>query len=353
MKLLALLLLPLICFTQGFKSEEATFTNIKDSVTLSATITLPENVKYPPVAILISGSGQTDRDETIFNHKIFKELAEHLSSNGIAVVRYDDRGGFKSTGPSVAQSTSYQLSEDAEQIFFQLKKDKRFKKSKVGFIGHSEGGFIAPIIAARNAKVDFIVSMAGTAVDGQQVLLKQNRDMLLKQGVGEKAVNAYLEELFAPALNTIIETVDNEIVKHTVANLAGVYRKDKGSNSLVPAVFSNEKYAEAMIAQIGGVWGRYLMSTDPKQFWEKVNCSVLALNGDKDLQVNRDQNLNAIEKYLAESGNNRSVTIKTLTSHNHLFQVAKTGSVMEYVQLKEGVSDLTLNTISDWILALN
>lgn len=351
MKLLAFLLFPIFCFSQSFKTEEATFTNKKDTVTLSATITIPENTKFPPVAILISGSGQTDRDETIFNHKLFKEIAEHLSSNGIAVVRYDDRGGYKSTGRSVAESTSYELSEDAEQIFFQLKKDKRFRKSKIGFIGHSEGGFIAPMIAARNQDVGFIISMAGTAVDGQTILLKQNRDIMLKQGVNETAINDYLEEMFAPALNIITKTEDRNIAKHKVAALAEEYRKDKGANSLIPAVFSNEKYAETVMAQIGGVWGRYFMKTNPKQFWKIVNCPVLALNGDIDLQVDRDLNLTAIEKHLNESGN-KAVTVKTLPSHNHLFQVAKTGSIMEYGQLKEGVSELTLRTISDWISEL-
>ncbi|MDP5121503.1 MAG: alpha/beta hydrolase [Spirosomaceae bacterium] len=352
MKLIALLLLPILCFAQKFTSEEATFSNLKYSVTLSATITIPNDVKFPTVAILISGSGQTDRDETIFKHQLFKELAEHLSAKGIAVVRYDDRGGYKSTGRSVAESTSYELSEDAEQIFFQLKKDKRFRKSKIGFIGHSEGGFIAPMIAARNPKVAFIVSMAGTAVDGKSILLKQNRDIMLKQGVNETAVHQYLDELFEPMLNVIQENEDDEIAKSKIAELTKNYRKDKGANSLVSAMFSNEKYAETVVAQIGGVWGRYFISTSPKQFWQQVKCPVLALNGDLDLQVDHDLNLFAIEQYLVDSDQKKSVTIRSMPSHNHLFQVAKTGSIMEYGQLKEGLSDATLSTISDWLLAL-
>lgn len=353
MKLIAFLLFPIICFAQKFTSEEATFSNLKDSVTLSATITIPEKVKFPTVAILISGSGQTDRDETIFKHKLFNELAEHLSANGVAVVRYDDRGGYKSTGRNVSQSTSYELSEDAEQIFVQLKKDNRFKKSKIGFIGHSEGGFIAPMIAARNPKVAFIVSMAGTAVDGKAILLKQNRDIMLKQGVNETAVDMYIDELFEPLINVIQRTENLEIATSEIAELTKTYRKDKGANSLVSAMFSNDKYAETVIAQIGGVWGKYFISTSPKQFWEQVKCPVLALNGDVDLQVDHDSNLLAIERYLADSGLNKSVTIRSMPSHNHLFQVAKTGSIMEYGQLKEGISELTLTTISDWISELN
>lgn len=351
--LFLLICLPFIAFTQQFIVEETTFINPKDTVTLGATLTIPQNINYPPVAILISGSGQTDRDETIFQHKLFKGLAEYLSSQGIAVVRYDDRGGFKSTGRSVANSTSYELSEDAEMIMNQVRQDSRFAGSAVGFIGHSEGGFIAPMIAARNKSVDFIVSLAGTAVDGKAILFKQNRDIMLKQGVSEKAVDDYLTELFIPAINSIVETSDNETVKHKITQLTTTYRKDKGANSLVPAVFTSEKFAETLIAQIGGTWGRYFLSTDPKQFWQKVACPVLALNGDKDLQVDRDLNLLAIEQYLKEANLTKFVTIQTLLSHNHLFQVAKTGNILEYSQLKTGMSEETMQIVAKWIFGLN
>lgn len=351
-KLLLLLITPILGYGQQFTTEEAEFVNAKDTVTLAATLTIPVDINYPPVAILISGSGQTDRDETIFQHKIFKDLAEHLSANGVAVIRYDDRGGFKSTGRNVSNSTSYELSEDAEQIFLRIKKDKRFKKSKIGFIGHSEGGMIVPMIAARNNKVDFIVSLAGTGVSGFDLLLKQNRAILLTQGIDEKYVNAYLHNVFEPAIKAISENDDVGKVKEKIVEFLIPYREKAGVNSLVPAIFSNDAFADRLIAQVGGVWGKYFIATNPKQFWTQVKCPVLALNGDKDAQVDKTQNLDAIASYLEESGNEQA-KIVVMPSHNHLFQVAKTGNIMEYGQLKTGISPQTLETVTKWIKQLD
>lgn len=333
-KILFFLLFSFAGYSQTFKSEDFSLDLKKDSIVLSGTLTVPDNLKKPTLAILISGSGQTDRDETILGHKLFKELEEHLSSNGNVVLRYDDSGGFKSSGKNLAKSTSYELSEDAEAIFNSLKKDKRFKKSKIGFIGHSEGGFIVPMIAARNPKVDFIVTMAGTAVGRKQLLLKQNKEIMLLQGIKNQVVGDYLTEFFEPAIDSIIQNKSD--TKEMVTKLAENYRKDKGSDSIIPAMFKSEQFAERFIAQIGGTWGSYFLKTDPKLFWTSVKCPVLAINGDKDLQVNLEQNLHRIESYL-KIGKNKHFIIKELSSHNRLFQVAKMGSVMEYGQLKEGI----------------
>lgn len=351
MKYLVLLLFPIFGFAQDFSKEIITVDNPKDTVTLAGTLTLPINIENPPLAILISGSGQSDRDETIFNHKPFKQIAEAFVAKGVAVFRYDDRGGNESTGRHTGNSTSYELSEDAECVLKYFQKDPRFESSKIGFIGHSEGGFIAPMIAARNTDVAFIISMAGTAVNGKDLLMTQNRAIFKQQGISEAARELYLNEVFEPTLNLLVTSENIDSTKNQVAALTEEYRQKAGTNSLVPAVFSSEMFADRVIGQIGGVWGTYFIKTDPAQFWSKVTCPVLALNGDKDVQVDADNNLSAIEKHLTKAGNT-NYEIKLIANHNHLFQETENGSIMEYGRLKDGVSSLTLDMMGDWILDL-
>jgi uncharacterized protein len=330
-----------------YTSEDVTFTNSKFNIKLAGTLTIPSGSGPFKAVILITGSGAQNRNEELMGHKPFLVIADYLSRNGIAVLRYDDRGVGGSQG-KYSEATSFDLATDAEAAFEFLKNNPKINQKEIGMLGHSEGGLIAPIAASLNPSVAFIVSLAGPGVTGQQILIRQSQDIGRLSGLSEDAIKESTEtnkKLFAVLRK---EKDNNKAEKKILAIYKESLEKKKTSKE------DTEKAVNQLKTTFGAnqyTWFRYFIGTDPATFWKKVDCPVLALNGDKDLQVSANENLPAIEKALKSSGNNSVKTIK-VAGVNHLFQHCTTGLPSEYGTIEETFSPDVLKIISDWILAL-
>ena len=312
-----------------YKVEDVSFASKAAGVTMGGTLTIPEGAGPHPAVILISGSGAQDRDETIFSHKPFLVLADHLTRKGIAVLRYDDRGVGKSTG-SREEATSVDFSEDAEGGLDFLAKRKEIDSKRIGFIGHSEGGVIAPMIAVRRPETAFIVLMAGTGVDGEQILYEQGQAVLKAQGAGADrlaAQRSIQEKMFA-------------IVK--------AERDPEAAAVKLKEILGSSPAMAQSIKNVNSMWFRYFLTYNPQAVLEKVKCPVLALNGSLDSQVVPGQNLPAIEAALKKGGNQDFETA-LLPGLNHLMQTAKTGGVPEYNQIEETMAPAALDKMAAWL----
>jgi hypothetical protein len=260
-------------------------------------------------------------------------LSDYLTRHGIAVLRADDRGVAKSTG-NFTTATTADFATDTEAGIAYLKTRAEINQQKIGLIGHSEGGVIAPMIAARNHDVAFIVMMAGTGVPGDAVLAEQTKLILLASGASKEMAEKQKEaELEITAL----------VKKETDPAVLEKKLREKFSGQFTGAQLS------ASIMQMNSAWMRYFISYDPAVALGKVTCPVLALNGAKDLQVPPEQNLPAIRKAL-EAGGNKHFEIVELPGLNHLFQTAETGSPNEYAQIQETIAPVALDKIAGWIL---
>lgn len=338
--------LPYLAIGQQFTSKEVKFTNKKDTVELAGTLLIPSKPKHPKVAILVSGSGQSDRDETILGHKPFKVIAEHLAQNGIAVLRYDDRGGGQSTGRKTINSTTYELSEDAEAAFEFIKSQSEFQKSKIGFIGHSEGGLIAPMVAARNNQVSFIVSLAGPSTPILDLMSRQNYDILVSSKIDSAIALKYTDEYYRPAMQILLENQPDSVVKKQLIRLTTEFKTQLPGHNKMLLFGSADFIATTFIKQVRNPFMIYFIKMNPKTYWENVKCSALALYGEKDLQVNPNENSMALKEI------NPKIKVRILPKHNHLFQEANYGTLQEYSQIKHAISDEALAEITDWLVHL-
>ena len=330
-----------------YTSEDVTFTNNKFSIRLAGTLTMPAGKGPFKCAILITGSGPQNRNEELMGHKPFLIIADYLSRNGIAVLRYDDRGVGGSQG-TYSEATSADLATDAEAAFNFLNTNPKINQKEIGLMGHSEGGLIAPIVAASNPDIGFIVSLAGPGVTGQQIIIRQSEDISKLSGVSEHQIKESTEAL-KKRFAILRKEKDN---KKAELKIIALYKENLEKKKTSKE--ETEKAVNIFKKQFGAdsfTWFRYFIMTDPAMYWEKVNCPVLALNGDKDLQVSAKENLPAIEKALKSSGN-ESVKAVNLPGLNHLFQHCKTGLPTEYSSIEETFSPEALKIISDWILAL-
>ncbi|MFZ0804346.1 MAG: alpha/beta fold hydrolase [Terriglobales bacterium] len=315
-----------------YKEEEVSYDNTAQHVTLAATLTLPPGKKPFPAVLLITGSGPHDRDESLLGHKPFLVLSDYLTRKGIAVLRADKRGVGRSTG-NVATATTADFATDAEAGVTFLKSRSEVNPRKIGLIGHSEGGVIAPMVAARDSDVAFIVMMAGTGVPGDALLAAQVEAIGLASGESpEEAAKGAAKER---EILTLVETEKNEAV---------LEKRLKEKMGDVP-----EARISAQIKQINSPWFRYFLTYDPATALRKVTCPVLAINGEKDTQVPPKQNLPAIRRALEQAGN-KHFEVDELPGLNHLFQTAKTGAPAEYAEIEETMSPVALEKIADWIL---
>ncbi len=301
-----------------YSQEEVSFSN-GDAV-LNGTLTLPEDYGMEtPVLIMITGSGLQNRDEEIFDHKPFAVIADALARNGIASLRYDDRGFGKSTGDAV-NCTTEDLMNDALAGIDLLR--QRF--NKVGVLGHSEGGTIALMLGS-DKKVDFIVSMAGMVISGKETLLDQNRYALSQAGYPQQIIDEYCELLLL--------AFDGD----------GAFSKKLESSSLPMELKQN---LQAVMLQKNTPYMQYFLALDTRDKLGQITCPVLAVNGTKDRQVFYKKNIDALNKALPSNCRNR---IAALDGLNHMFQHCTTGSVSEYATIEETISSDVLNMIEQWI----
>ena len=326
--------------------EELVYENKEAGITLAGTLTLPPGKGPFPVVLLISGSGPQDRNETIYNHRPFLILADYLTRQGIAVLRVDDRGVGESTG-DFSQATSVDFASDVLAGIEYLKTRKEINPKQLGLIGHSEGGIIAPMVAVKSPDVAFIILMAGTGLIGEEILYLQGALIYRAMGVSEEDIiknRQFNEKIFS----VIKEEKDK---KNAEERLRQMFMEDweKMSDEKKEQIGDPEVFLKAQLQNLLSPWLKFFLIYDPKPTLSKVKCPVLAINGEKDLQVPPKENLSAIEEAL-KVGGNQNYTIKELPNLNHLFQTAQTGLPAEYAKIEETISPVALKIISDWIL---
>jgi pimeloyl-ACP methyl ester carboxylesterase len=329
-----------------YEVEEVTYEHTKGKVKRTGTLTVPRGKGPFPAVLLVPGSGAHDRDEAVFGHRPFLVLADALTRRGIAVLRVDDRGVGGSTGDKF-QATGDDLAEDVLAGVAFLKGRKEVAPGQIGLVGHSEGGIIAPLAAARSKDVAFIVLLAGTGLTGEEVLYLQGQLIL-------KAMDAPKEEL-----------VRQRRVQERLFATLKQEKDDKAAEPKLRAVLEDEfnkltdeekkaageakKIPTAQVKMMLTPWFRHFLTYDPRPALMRVRCPVLALNGEKDVQVAARENLEAIGKALKAGGNSDYAT-KELPKLNHLFQTCQTGALAEYSRIEETIAPAVLDLVADWIL---
>ncbi|MDR1403146.1 MAG: alpha/beta hydrolase [Tannerellaceae bacterium] len=314
-----------------YKAEDVTFDNKEAAIRLSGTLTLPEAPGKYTAVVLISGSGPQNRDEEILNHKPFLVLADHLTRQGIAVLRFDDRGVDESQG-DYAKATLADFATDVKAALDYLKTRKEINKDKTGLIGHSEGGGVAFMLASEKIPA-FIVTLAGVGVTGVELLAMQRKAIFRASGIPDAYIdtfNAYMAEAQQVAVR---------------AKNAGELREG------ITKIFTGapvERQIEQAIQQLSSPEIISFLKYDPQEYFKNVKCPVLALNGMHDLQVPAAENLSAILNSITANGNT-NVQTKPYFNLNHLFQTAATGLPSEYGAIEETFNPEALTDISQWI----
>ena len=325
-------------------SEDIKFENKAAGVTLAGTLTMPSTGGSFTAAILITGSGPQDRNEEIMGHKPFLVIADYLTRRGIAVLRYDDRGFAQSTG-NFSTATTADFADDAESAIAYLKTRKEINPQKIGLVGHSEGGVIASMVAARSNDVGFIVMLAGTGIRGDALMLLQEELVYRASGVGNAQI-AEILKINSRVFDKIIGANENLSQKEIADFMTGMKADIEAA---VPGGTTADAYIKQFAAQASGQWMQYFLRYDPAPALEKVKCPVLAVNGGKDLQVPAKENLSAISAALKKGGN-QNLTVKEYPGLNHLFQESNTGLPTEYAAIEQTFSPDVLKDIADWIL---
>lgn len=326
-----------------YRSEEVTFDNPAAKIALAGTLTLPEQGDTFPAVVLISGSGPQNRNEELLGHKPFLVLADYLTRNGIAVLRYDDRGTARSEG-DFAAATSADFATDVASAVAYLQTRSEIDHEHIGLVGHSEGGLIAPMVAAGSRHIAFIVLLAGPGIPGAEILMQQTELIARANGMEEDQIKTELELLQA-FLEIAANGTDLEATKAALrTHLLEVVPKHP---ELLPEGMDQEAFIDSNLKQVTP-WMSYFLKYDPVPTLEKVQCPVLAINGAKDLQVPAKANLDAIAQALARGGNQKATTVE-LPNLNHLFQQCQTGSPSEYAQIEETFSPRALEVVGEWI----
>lgn len=318
-----------------YEALEVRFESSAGGVRLAGTLTLPTGDGPHPAVVLISGSGPQDRDETVFGHRPFLVLSDYLTRHGIAVLRYDDRGVAESTG-DIATAVTPDFADDAEGAVRFLLERPEIDRARIGLIGHSEGALVAPIVASRTSDVGFVVLLAGTGVNGEELLVMQliaiNRALGVSEEITQQRSRLQKEllELLAGAPD------DSAAVERAREVLAGAGVTGRA--------------ADAQVAALQSPWMQYFLTYDPLPALRELEVPVLAMWGEKDRQVPPDGNKPQMDAALAASGS-PDVTSVVLPGLNHLFQTADTGATTEYAGIEETFSPAALRQISEWIAA--
>lgn len=328
-----------------YASEAVAYINKAGGVSLAGTLTTPTGAGPFPAVILISGSGAQDRDESLFEHKPFMVIADDLTRKGVAVLRVDDRGVGGSSG-SISTSTSEDFAGDVLAGVAFLRSRPEIDKSKIGLIGHSEGGIIAPMVAAKSDEVAFIVLLAGTGLPGDEILKLQARLILKASGLDGEVLDRRLEtqaRLIDIAMNERDETAAASKMREVIETM-----KKSLPEKEAKEIGNLDKVIDGQLKSLRSAWFRYFLSYDPRPTLAKVRCPLLAVVGEMDLQVPPKENLGEIARVLKEAGNSKA-SVKELAGLNHLFQTCQTGAPAEYAQIEETISPSALEVVANWI----
>jgi len=328
-----------------YGQEEVVFPNREAGITLAGTLTTPPGETPGPAVVLISGSGPQDRDESVFGHRPFLVLADDLTRRGISVLRFDDRGVGNSTG-TLRGTTLEDLAGDVRAAVSFLRARPEIDPHRIGLLGHSEGGFVASMVAADSGAIAFLVLMASPGVPVDELLLLQSEALARASGISDEVIAR------TQALNSAVYTLAGS--GRDSATLA--FEAERTIRSWADSLPAEERTAlgdldtllSRQIPVITSRWLRWALSHDPRSALRRVECPVLALTGGKDLQVLPRENLAGIRQALHEGGNSRAV-VRELPGLNHLFQTAGTGLPAEYGVLEETIAPSVLTLIGEWI----
>ncbi len=321
-----------------YHEEEISFSNAAAGVSLAGTLTLPKGAGPFPAALLIAGSGPHDRDEALANHRPFLVLADHLTRKGFAVLRYDKRGIGKSTG-SADKATTLDLAADAQAAIAYLRTRKEIDPAKIALIGHSEGAMIAPLLASQTQDVAWVVLLAAPATIGEDTLLHQSELIGRAGGLTEEQLEASLN--FDHAAYDLVRTEKDTAALNEKLN--GLVKGSGLDAAMPPAVL------EPQLRMMESPWFRFFLDYDPLPNLKALHVPVLALYGQKDLQVPVKPNLALLQQALQDGGN-KDTDVRELPELNHLFQHAYSGTPAEYAAIEETFSPEALQIISGWLL---
>lgn len=318
----------------NYMEQEVSFQNVKGNAALTGTLTYPKGGGTFPAVILVNGSGQQNRDSEIFGHRPFKILADHLSKNGFAVLRYDDRGIGGSKG-EVNLATTVDFASDADAAVEFLSKQPMVKTGKIGIVGHSEGALIAEMVAAENNKVGYIALLSGPVLQGDSLLILQSYALGKVAGLSEPALEAnkinnrklYAILLEDKPVKILSESLEKELVRQNNGNALTSDMKMKLSPMLIP-------------------WFRTFLRIDPAYYLKQVKVPVFASFGGKDVQVPANENIYALQRLHL---NTTDVTIKDYPNLNHLFQNAQTGKIEEYFENSESFNEQLMGDLTKWL----
>ena len=327
-----------------YTEEEVTYLN--GDVRLAGTLTMPPGPGPFAAVLLITGSGAQNRDEELLGHKPFLILADHLARAGIAVLRVDDRGIGGSTG-TVSDSTTEDFAGDVLAGVRFLQTRPRIAKDRIGLLGHSEGGLIAPLAASRSTDVAFIVLLAGPGVPGSEIIPAQVERIDRAEGLAADLAHKQAE-LIRAAL-AIARPENDRAALRTKLEKFFAENPDAMDAKAVESIGGVQKFLDLQVLTLSSRWFRFFYDYDPRPALRKVRVPVLAVNGELDTQVPVEQDLPAIEQALRE-GKNPDVTVRRMPGLNHLFQTAKTGSPTEYATIDETMSPAVLDLVTQWIL---
>lgn len=334
-----------------YKEEEVSI-KVSDQVTLAGTLTLPRDSLKHPAVVLITGSGTQDRNEQVFGFKIFGIIADYLTRSGIAVLRCDDRGFGKSTGKTDSATTK-EFADDARAQVAYLKTRTEVDTSRIGFLGHSEGGLIATMVAADSPGIAFVVLMAGPALPGEDILLAQQALILKSQGASDGSIEeaSNLQKRIYAALRSGegLDELRPEIRKAAMAEVKAIPPKErKALGNLNEFV---DRQLDAQFEMIQSPWFRFFLDYDPRPDLAKISARVLAFYGCKDLQVPSQMDSTALVETFNAAGKTNYL-IKVCGDANHLFQKAITGAISEYATLPKEFVPCFLPNVANWILGL-
>lgn len=325
-----------------YAEEDVTYVNPQGNVTLAGTLSLPRRPGPHPAVLLITGSGAQNRDSELLGHRPFKVIADDLTRRGFAVLRVDDRGVGGSSG-SVAESTSADFALDVKAGLRFLKSRKDIDSKRIGLVGHSEGALIAPMAAAGNPDVAFVVLLAGQGMSGEEIIKLQSDVIGRKLGQSESQLAAG-RKLQQEALEICASSMTREQAAPKLrALLETQLPKDQPE-----AAAAMRQQIDAQVDAMLSPWYCYFLKTDSRPYLSKVACPVLALNGENDVQVPYAENLEGISKTLRAAGN-RDVTVRSLPKLNHLFQTSQTGMVDEYAAIDETFAPAALAAMGEWL----
>lgn len=326
-----------------YYEEEVVFKNTEANISLAGTLTLPNKNGKFPVVILISGSGPQDRDETFMGHKPFLVLSDYLTKQGVGVLRFDDRGQGASTG-DFGKATTEDFSKDVLSAISYLKTRKEIDVKKIGLVGHSEGGIIAPLVANNSKDVAFMVLLASTGIPGEELSVMQSKTFRQFPVKDEVAYEKNTRKAIAIVTSN---KSDVEIKNELTAHYNNFIRPILTSLN-VPKDKIN-LFIEGQLKTSLKPWSRYFLQYNPADEIEKLKIPVLSLNGSKDTQVNAKINQDGIRNALIKGGN-KDYKIVELENLNHFFQECKTGRMDEYRKIEQTFSPTALKEISSWIL---